>query len=136
MARGSKRKRAQKRVLGEVQKQLLLQAERWGRKGHYTPMKLEEMVLEQCGRVKSDFLVEKANLEYEIQRIGSDKKECLIKMEKLEGYLKRADRAIKAHRNKIQKMLDMMVGEKSKVVKALGKTFRKPTVSVVIGEEK
>jgi hypothetical protein len=134
MARGKKRKRKQKRILNEIQKQLLLQAERWGKAGHYTPMKLEEMVLEQCHRVKSDFLIEKANLEYELQRIGTNKKECLIKLEKLEGYLKRSDRAIKGHHRVIFKIIDKMVGEKEMVVKALGKTFRKPAVSLFIGE--
>ncbi|MEE8638320.1 MAG: hypothetical protein V3T21_04655 [Candidatus Margulisiibacteriota bacterium] len=134
MARGSKRKKAQQRVLNEIQHQLVLQAERWGRKDHYTPMKLEEMVLGQCYKIKGDFYGERANLEYELQRIGTDKKECLIKLEKLEGYLKKADRGIKGHRKAIARILDKMVGDKEKVLKVLGKTLRKPAISLMLGE--
>jgi hypothetical protein len=132
--RGSKRKRGQKRVLGEIQKQLLIQAERWGNGGFYTPIKLEEMVLAQCYKVKSEFLIERSNLEYELQRIGSNKKDCLIKLERLETYLTKAKRAIDGHQKGISKILDKMVGDREKIIKALGKTFRKPAVSLLIGD--
>lgn len=134
MAKASRRKRRQKIVLGEIQKQLLLQAERWGKGGHYTPLKLEEMVLDQCRQIKGEFLAEKANLEYELHRIGTDKKDSLIKLEKLQGYLKKADRVVRGHRKNISRMLDKMVGEKEKVLKVLGKTLRKPAVSLFLGE--
>ncbi len=134
MARGSKRKKGQQRVLGEIQKQLLLQAERWGKEGYYTPMRLEEMVLDQCYSVKGEFLAERSNLEYELQRIGTNKRESLIKLEKIGMYLKKADRVIKGHNNNISKMLDKMVGQRAKVLKALGKTLRKPAFSFLIGD--
>lgn len=134
MARGSKRRRGQSRILEEIKDQLILQAERWGKSGHYTPLKLEEMVLEQCSKIKGDFLAERANLEYELLRIGTDKKECLIKLEKLEGYLKKADRVMEGRQRSVSRMLDKMVGGKEKVLKVMGIILRKPAISLLLGE--
>ena len=89
-----KSKKGQVRILNEIRDQLVLQAERWGRKGYYTPLKLEEIELEQCRKIRSDFLAEKSNLEYEMNMIGTDKREVLIKIERLESYIKKADRVI------------------------------------------
>ena len=134
MAKASKQKRAQKRVLDEIKNQLILQAERWGRVGYYTPLKLTEMVLEQCRKIKGDFLAEKANLEYELHRVGTDKKECLIKLEKIQSYLKKADRVIARHQKSISKMLDKLVGNRDELQNALSYVLKEPKVSVLIGD--
>jgi len=131
----AKKNKGQQRVLGEIQKQLMLQAERWGRKDYYTPQRMEEMVLDQCYKIKGDFLGEKANLEYELQQVDSDKKESLIKLEKLVGYLKKADRSILGHQKAIIRSLEKLVGDKVKTKWALDyKKISKKGVSIMIGE--
>ncbi|MBU0672472.1 MAG: hypothetical protein KJ732_05545 [Candidatus Margulisbacteria bacterium] len=134
MAGSSKRKNGQKRVLEEIRKQLVLQAERWGKTEYYTAQRLEEMVLEQCFKIKGDFLSEKANLEYEMQSIESDKKECLIKLEKLTGYLKKSDRSLKIHKKAIGRWLERLIGDRQKTQWALDRKIKKPVISVLIGE--
>ncbi|KAF0134342.1 MAG: hypothetical protein FD145_722 [Candidatus Saganbacteria bacterium] len=130
MARKSKK--GQFRVINEIKDQLILQADRWGKSGFYTPLKLEEMELEQCRKIKSDFLAERSNLEYEMCLLGTDKKEVLIKIERLESYIKKADRVIEAHERRINKMLDKLVGDKKAVKKAEDYINTKHTVSVII----
>ena len=127
-----KSKKGQLRILNEIRDQLVLQAERWGRKGYYTPLKLEEIELEQCRKIRSDFLAEKSNLEYEMNMLGTDKKEVLIKIERLESYIKKADRVIEAHEKRIEKMLQKMIGDKSAIKKAESYIKTKPRISVMI----
>jgi len=129
-----KRKKAQLRVLEEIKNQLVLQAERWGREGHYTPLKLEEMELDASWKIKGDFLAEKANLEYELHMLDSDKKESLIKLEKLEGYLKKADRVIVRHEKRIKKMIEKLIGDKGETKKALSLIEKHPRISVLISD--
>src|SRR3989338_4006499 len=135
MEKYSRKKNGQHKVIEEIRKQLVLQAERWGKKEYYTPQKLEEMVLEQCQAIKGDFLTEKANLEYEMQNIESDKKECLIKLEKLTGYLKKADRTTLIHKKAVSRFIEKLVGDRQKTQWALGKRLGQQKVSVLIGED-
>ena len=117
----------------EVKDQLLLQADRWGRKGYYTPLKLEEMELEQCRKIKGDLLAEKSNLEYEMSMLGTDKKDVLIKIERLESYIKKADRVIEGHEKGITRMLDKIVGDKKAVKRAEDLIRSKSQISVMVG---
>jgi hypothetical protein len=133
MAKNRNRKKGQMRLLTEVKDQLLLQADRWGRKGHYTPLKLEEMELEQCRKIKGDLLAEKSNLEYEMSMLGTDKKEVLIKIERLESYIKKADRVIEGHERGISKILDKIVGDKKAVKRAEDLIRSKSQISVMVG---
>ena len=130
MARKSKK--GQLRILNEIKDQLILQADRWGKKDSYTPLKLEEMVLEQSRKIKSEFLAEKANLEYEMNMLGTDKREVLIKIERLETYIRKADSVIEKHERNISRMLDKMVGDKIGVKKAEKTLKTKPNVSVML----
>lgn len=127
-----KTKKAQTRILKEIQKQLILQAERWGRKEFYTPFKLEEMELAQCRKITGELLAEKANLEYELFLLDSNKRDVLIKLERLETYLKKSSRVIKRHEKTISKMLDKIVGDKRKIKKALEYVEPKSFVSVLV----
>lgn len=130
----AKRNKGQSRILEEIKNQLILTAERWGQSGHYTPIKLEEMVLEQCKKIKGDFLSEKANLDYELNSGAENEKESRVKIDKIRIYLKKADRSIKTHQNAIKKVLDKMVGDREKVLRVMGKVLRKPAVSLLLGE--
>lgn len=114
-----KRKKAQSMILDEVKKQLVLQAERWGRAGHYTPLKLEEIELDAVRRILSDLLAERANLEYEMQTITENKKDIDIKLSRLQSYLKRAERVGQKHDKNITKMIDKLVGDRKKTNNAL-----------------
>lgn len=134
MARMNRKKKAQLRILGEVQKQLILQAERWGKKDHYTPVKLEEMELEQCRKIKGDLLAEKANLEYEMQSLDSDKKETLVKQERLSLYLKRADRVIKKHEKHIVRTIEKSIGNREEIDAALKAIKPKSIISILLSD--
>lgn len=126
-----KSKKAQKLVLDEIQKQLILQAERWGRADHYTPIKLEEMEVEQCYKILGDLYAEKANLEYELHILGTDKHEVLIKIERLNVYIKRALSIVQKHENKIRKIIGKSHGDVSNISRALA---NKSGVSILISE--
>lgn len=130
----SKRKKAQLIVVEEIKNQLILQAKRWGRENYYTPLLLEEMELDACRRIKGEFLAERANLEYELHTLDSDKKESLIKLERLESYIKKSKRVIKSHEKKIKKMLEKVFGDKNSIKKALSYYNNKPQVSILISD--
>ncbi len=125
-------KKAQKRVLEEIKGQLLTQAERWGRKDAYTPIILEEMELAQCLRIKGDFLSEKANLEYELNSLGTDKREVLIKIERLNAYLKRADQIIARHEKTISRIIDKDSVSKERADRILKKGEKEHKISVMV----
>lgn len=132
----NRQKKAQNKVLNEVRKQLVLQAERWGRKDYYTQEKIEEMVLEQCYVVKGELLAERANLEYELSSLDSNKKESLIKLERLQTYLSRADRVINQHKRVIFNFLSKKLGDQKQLKKAVNLIEDKPSqVSVMVGRE-
>jgi len=127
-----KSKKAQLKILNEIRDQLIRQAERWGKDGHYTPLKLEEMELEQGRKIRSDLLTEKSNLEYEMSMLGTDKKEVLIKIERLDSYIKKADRVILAHEKKIAKIIEKIIGDRSAIKKAENTVRTKHLISVMI----
>jgi hypothetical protein len=136
MRRTSKRKKAQQVLLNEVKKQLLLQAERWGRTGYYTPVKLEEIELDSCRRIKGDLLAERANLEYELEAIDSSRREIELKLSKLGVYIKRAERVARKHDKNIDKMLEKLVGNRKKTLNALERVKFKTDslVSILISD--
>ncbi len=132
----NRQKKAQNKVLNEVLKQLVLQAERWGRKDYYTPEKIEEMVMEQCYVVKGELLAERANLEYELSSLDSNKKESLIKLERLQSYLSRADRVINQHKRVLFNFLSKKLGDQKQLKKAVNLIEDTPSqISVMIGRE-
>jgi len=136
MSKISKKIKAQKMILNEVKKQLLLQADRWGRTGYYTPLKLEEIELDACRRIKGDLLAEKANLEYELQMMNDHRREIELKIQRLELYLNRADRVSKKHVKTIDKMIEKLVGDRKKTLGALDRVgFTEDSfVSVLISD--
>lgn len=132
----NRQKKAQNKVLNEVLKQLVLQAERWGRKDYYTQEKIEEMVMEQCYVVKGELLAERANLEYELSSLDSNKKESLIKLERLQSYLSRADRVINQHKRMLFNFLGKKLGDQKQLKKAINLIEDTPSqVSVMVGCE-
>ncbi len=128
----TKKKKAQMQLLEEIKKQLIIQAERWGRTGFYTPLKLEEMELEQCRKILGEFFSEKANLEYELQMLESDTKEAIIKLERLENYVNRAKGVILRHQRKIKRLIEKLIGDREKTNKAVRYLNKDQKVSVLL----
>src|SRR3989338_5075229 len=96
-----KKGKKKNKLVGEILKQLIDESERWGQKDYYTPLKLEEIALEEAKKIRADLLSEKSNLEYEMNMLGTDKREVLLKTQKLGGYIARADKVIQEHEQKI-----------------------------------
>lgn len=127
-----KSKKGQLKILNEIKNQLVLQAERWGKTDYYTPLKFEELELEQARKIKGELLMEKSNLEYEMNSLGTDKKEVLIKIERLETYVRKADHMIESYERKIAKMIENNIGNMKDIKKAEGTIKTKPRISVMI----
>jgi homoserine acetyltransferase len=135
MAVTAKRKKAQSIILDEIKKQLILQAERWGKTGFYTPMKMEEMELDAVRRIRGDLLAEKSNIEYEMQMLASNKRELDIKVQKLGMYLKRAEKIGKKHDKNIEKILERSIGNRKNLTGAINRTIgERSTISVLISD--
>jgi len=126
-----KARKAQKLVMEEIKKQLLLQAERWDRGDHYNPIALEEMERDQCYRILGDLYAEKSNLEYEMHILGTDKHETLIKIERLDVYIKKALQVIERHDRFIFRILRKDIGDESQIRRALP---WKRNISVLLSE--
>jgi len=127
-------KKGQLKILDEIKKQLILQAERWGRTDYYTPVRLEEMELGQCHKIISDLYMEKANIEYELETAGADTKAVAIKLEKLGLYIRKAQKVISKHERNLTKQLVKMIGDKAQTSKGLSYYQPKSLVSVFLNE--
>lgn len=125
-----KKVKAQLRVFKELENQLLTQAERLGVKEDFAPLQLKEIEYEALEKHILAFYAERANLEYEMQMMGSNKKETLIKLERLHVYISRAERMKKLYEQNIQKMHEKMVPDKEKALRA---TTDRTRISVSIG---
>ncbi|MBU1616969.1 MAG: hypothetical protein KKF06_04195 [Candidatus Margulisbacteria bacterium] len=87
----SRKGKAQKKVVDELKNQLMIQAERLGIKAEYTSAWFLEQETLAYGQVLSELYAERSNLEYEMNMLGSDKKDLLIKLERLHSYIRKAE---------------------------------------------
>jgi len=117
----SKKKNAQRKLINELKNQVLIQAERLGVRDRYTPLVLEEMKLDALRKILTEFYMEKANLEYEMNILGSNKKEILIKLERLHAYIRKAEGLREKHLKNFNKLLEKGVGDKGKVEKVVSR---------------
>jgi hypothetical protein len=106
-----KKKKAETKIIEEMRNQLLIQAERLGIKEQYTPQWFAEQRILATGQVLSELYAERSNLEYEMNMLGTDKKELLIKLERLNVYVKKAE----ALRAKYQKEHDKVIDKDFKL---------------------
>ena len=106
-----KKKNSQQKVLSELKSQLLVQADRLGIKNDYNPLAMEEMSLGSISKIMGDLYMEKANLEYEMNTVGSDKKELLIKLERLNRYIRKGISLREQHQSKFEELLEKGVGD-------------------------
>ena len=124
-----KKVKAQQRIFKELEKQLFTQADRLGIRHEFTPMKLKEIEFDAVKKHLLSFYAERSNLEYEMQMLGTNKRDTLIKLERLGVYIKRAERMKTQYEEKMQEMLEKMIPENEKVKKAT----RHKGISVKIG---
>jgi hypothetical protein len=134
MARRGK-KNAQAKIINEIQNQLMIQADLLGIKDLYTPEKLEEMSLESAGKILAEFYMEKSNLEYELNMLGTNKRELMMKLKKLDIYINRAHGKMQKCKQNIGKILEKMVGDQKETNKALKLYNETPKISIKIGRE-
>jgi hypothetical protein len=125
----AKKKNSQKRILAEIQNQLMIKAKKLGVDHLYTPLRLEEMKLEAAKRIMGDLLAEKTNLEYERSLTGEQNKDSIIKLEKITAYINKALRVIDKHEKNIERMLAKTVGDPHKTKNALKRHDLVPSVS-------
>jgi hypothetical protein len=115
----SKKKNSQKKLIDELKNQLLVQAERLGIREQYTPVALEEMKLDAIRKILTEFYMERSNLEYELNMLGSNKKEILIKLERLNSYIRKAESLRDKHYGKFGKLLEKGLGDVQNTQKAV-----------------
>ena len=102
----ARKKKGPNKVINELRNQLLIQAERLGIKDTYTPLWFAEQKVHSLGQILAEFYAERSNLEYELNILGSDKKDILIKLEKLHGYIRKAEALKERTVEKVEKMID------------------------------
>ncbi|OGC06487.1 hypothetical protein A2526_03010 [candidate division WOR-1 bacterium RIFOXYD2_FULL_36_8] len=127
----AKKIKAQMRVFQEMESQLLMQADRVGVRDDFMPSRLKEMEYDSLKKHILSFYAERSNLEYEMQMFGVDKKEVLIKMEKLEVYIRRAERLRELYDKYFQKSSEKQNKDKSIIEKSISKN----KISVSIGDD-
>ncbi|MFH1361976.1 MAG: hypothetical protein ABIH69_04915 [bacterium] len=120
----SKKKSAQKKLINELRKQLFTQAERLGVRDQYTPIVLEELNLDAVKKILTEFYMERSNIEYELSMMGSNKRESLIKLERLNVYIRKAEAMVERQDKKIEKLLDGNVGDQKTTLWALKKRYK------------
>ncbi|OGB90893.1 hypothetical protein A2625_07630 [candidate division WOR-1 bacterium RIFCSPHIGHO2_01_FULL_53_15] len=114
-------------IFRELETQLFTQAERLGIRDRFSALQIKEYEHDAIRQHLIAFYQERANLEYEMSMFGTDKKETLIKLERLEVYIKRAERLAKAYEKSIGKLLPA-AGQKLPV-------SERPRVFVTIGAD-
>ena len=117
----SKKKSKQKKIINELKKQLLIQAERLGIRDDYNPLNLEEMKLGSIKKILGDLYMERANLEYELNMLGTKKKEVLIKLERLNAYIHKGVSLHGRHIAKFEDLIEKGMGDLKKTRRAVRK---------------
>ncbi len=104
-----KRKKAQARLFNELRNQLMIQAEKLGKRDYYTPYRIAEIRSGSLRDILTELYIERANLEYEMQTPGSQKHEVLRKLEKLHRYIAKAERLQENNNSQIAKLIGRKV---------------------------
>ena len=115
----SKKKNAQQKAINEMLNQLMIQAERLGIRDQYTPLFMEELELDSVRKILTEFYMERSNLEYELNMLGSNKKEILIKLERLNAYIRKAEGLRERHSKKVEELIEKEMGDQKKTRKAV-----------------
>lgn len=117
----SKKKNTQKKLVNELKNQLMIQAERLGINETYSPIYMEELKIDSVKKILTEFYMERSNLEYEMQMSGSPKKEILIKLERLNAYIRKAVGLQTRHLGDFEKLIDQGYDDRALTQKAVKK---------------
>ena len=109
---GGKKTKAQMKLLGEMQNQLLIQADLLGVRDRYSPTFMTELNIDSTKKIIGEFYAEQSNLEYEMNLFGSNKKEVLIKSERLTGYVKKAESLRDKYNKQLEGILEKLGGSR------------------------
>lgn len=104
-----KRKKAQARLFNELRNQLMIQAEKLGKRDFFTPYRAAETRAGSLRDILTELYIERSNLEYEMQSPGSSKHEVLRKLEKLHRYISKAERLQENNNAHIDKLVGRKV---------------------------
>jgi hypothetical protein len=125
-----RRKKAQEKILGEIQNQLKIKAKKLGVEDKFKDVDFEEMKVEGARKILDDLNLERANLEYELQVKNVLDKESTIKLEKINMYISKAMRVIERH----EKMIEKLTGKTTKMheagKEAAKKIIENPKISI------
>jgi len=125
-----KRKKAQERILTEVQSQLKIKAKKLGVEDKYSTINFEGMKLDAAKKILDDLNSEKSNLEYELYMKGVLDKDSTIKLEKINTYINKANRVINKYEKNINKMEEKAAPHRKKAAEAIKKIFPTPRISI------
>lgn len=116
-----KKKNAQKKLINELKNQLLIQAERLGVRDRYTPVVLEEMKIDALRRILAELYMERSNLLYELNMLGSKKKEILIKLERLNAYIRKGEGIREKHLANFERLIEKGIGDRKKTLRVVSR---------------
>jgi hypothetical protein len=112
-------KKAQNKLINELKNQILVQAELLGVRDRFTPVVLAELKVDAARKILSEFYAERSNLEYELNMLGSQKKDLLIKLERLNAYIIKAEAITSRHARQIEDLIEKGMGDMKKTRRAL-----------------
>ena len=115
----SKRKKTQNKLITELKNQILTQAELLGVRDRFSPVCLEELKVDAARQILSEFYTERANLEYELNMLGSQKRDVLIKLERLNAYIIKAEGLSARHARQIESLLEKGLGDVKRTRRAV-----------------
>jgi hypothetical protein len=114
-----RKKKAQNKLITELKNQILIQAELLGVRDRFTPVFLAELKVDAARKILSEFYTERSNLEYELNMLGSQKKDVLIKLERLNAYIIKAEALTARHARQIEDLIEKGMGDVKKTRRAL-----------------
>jgi hypothetical protein len=117
----SRKKNTQRKLINELKNQLMIQAERLGVSDQYTPIFAEEIKIDSVRKILTEFYMERSNLEYELNILGSNKKEVLIKLERLNAYVRKAEGLREKHCKQYSQQLEKGLGDQVRTRRAVSK---------------
>jgi hypothetical protein len=125
-----KQKKAQQRILTEVRSQLHIKARKLGIDDRFSEINFESMKMDAAKKILDDLNAERLNLEYELFMKGKLDRESTIKLEKVQTYINKAQRAIDKEGRNVSKLAEKAAPNKEKAKEAAKRFTHTPRISV------
>lgn len=127
---GNKRKKAQEKILSEIQSQLTIKAKKLDIMDRFSDENFETMKVDAAHNILDDLNSEKSNLEYELYMKGILDKDSTIKLEKINMYINKAQRVIDKHAKIVEKLTGKARDQMTKARDAVKKLVPPPRISI------